>query len=101
MISQSTYYDVTLSRLAISDYSPTGDNRDTAMITQIGPFNLDQSPYGKLQFAPKHSVNGYTFPSYDTPIGMSIFRFRGKEGVDFMVNSEVDEKSLLSVTGST
>ncbi len=80
MISQSTYYDVTLSRLAIGDYSPTGDNRDTTMITQIGPFNLDESPYGKLQFAPKHSVNGYTFPSYDTPIGMSIFRFRGKEG---------------------
>lgn len=80
VISQKTYYEVTLSRLAIGDYSPSGDNRDTSMITQVGPFNLDESPYGKLQFAGNHTVNGYKYPSYDTPIGMSIFRFRGKEG---------------------
>ncbi len=80
LISPKTYYEVTLSRLAISDYSPTGDNRDTTQMLQIGPYNLDESPYGKLQFATSHHVNGYTFPSYDTPLGMSIFRFRGKEG---------------------
>ncbi len=80
LISQKTYYQATLSRLAISDHSPTGDNRDTTQITQIGPFHLDESPYGKLQFVGAHHVNGFTFPSYDAPIGLSSFRFRGKEG---------------------
>jgi len=80
LISPQTYYEVTLSRLAISDFSPTGDNRDTTQITKIGPFNLDESPYGKWQFATAHHVNGFTFPSYDSPIGMTTFRFRGKEG---------------------
>ncbi len=80
MLSSKTYYEVTLNRLAISDFSPSGDNRDTTQITQIGPFNLDMSPYGKLQFATAHHVNGFTFLSYDAPPGMSGFRFRGKEG---------------------
>lgn len=80
LITPKTYYQVTLSRLGISDYSPTGDNRDTTQITQIGPFNLDESPYGKLQFVGSHQVNGFTFPPYDAPTGMSSFRFRGKEG---------------------
>ncbi len=80
MLSSKTYYQITLNRLAITDNSPTGDNRDTTMITQIGPFMLDQSPYNKLQFATSHHVNGFIFPSYDAPPGMSGFRFRGKEG---------------------
>ncbi|OYV84584.1 MAG: hypothetical protein B7Z63_06685, partial [Ignavibacteriae bacterium 37-53-5] len=80
MLSSKTYYQVTLNRLAITDNSPTGDNRDTTMLTQIGPFMLDQSPYNKLQFATSHHVNGFIFPSYDAPPGMSGFRFRGKEG---------------------
>lgn len=80
VITSKTYYEATLSRLAISDFSPTGDNRDTSQIIEIGPFHLDESPYGKLQFVGTHQVNGFTFPSYDAPIGMSTFRFRGKEG---------------------
>lgn len=80
LISSKTYYEVTLSRSEIADYSPTGDNRDTTQLTQIGPFNLDESPYGKWQFATSHHVNGFTFPSYDAPIGMTTFRFRSKEG---------------------
>ncbi len=80
MLSSKTYYQVTLSRLSIADHSPTGDNRDTTMITQIGPFHVDESPYGKWQFAPTHTVQGFTFPSYDAPPGITQMRFRGKEG---------------------
>lgn len=80
LVSPTTYYEITLNRLAISDYSPTGDNRDTTMITQIGPFNLDESPYGKWQWAGSHKVQGFTFPSYDDPPGITQMRFRSKEG---------------------
>ena len=81
LVSPTTYYEITLSRSAISDFSPTGDNRDTTMITQIGPFNLDESPYGKWQWAGAHHVQGFTFPSYDTPPGLpQSLRFGRKEG---------------------
>ncbi len=93
LISSKTYYQFTVSRLGISDYSPTGMNRDTTQITQIGPFNLDESPYGKFALSGTHDVNGYTFPSYDTPIGMSTFRFRGKEG-DLHDNSKTYQYEL-------
>lgn len=80
LLSPTTYYEVTLSRLSISDHSPVGDNRDTTMITQIGPFNLDESPYGKWQWAGNHRVQGFTFPSYDAPPGITQMRFARKEG---------------------
>jgi len=84
LLSPTTFYEVTLSRMAIADYSPTGDNRNTSPITEIGPFNLDESPYGKLQFAPSHKViaptDTFTFPSYDDPPGITTMRFRSKEG---------------------
>ncbi len=80
LLSPKTYYQITLSRLSIADHSPTGDNRDTTMITQFGPIHVDESPYGKWQFAPNHDVQGYIFPSYDAPPGITQMRFRGKEG---------------------
>lgn len=84
LLNQTTFYEITLNRLAISDRSPIGDNRNTALITEIGPFNLDESPYGKLQFAPSHKVyapaDTFTFPSYDDPPGITQMRFRSKEG---------------------
>jgi outer membrane receptor protein involved in Fe transport len=84
LLNPTTYYEITLSRLAILDFSPTGDNRNTSLITELGPFNLDESPYGKLQFAPNHRViapgDTFTFPSYDDPPGITQMRFRSKEG---------------------
>ncbi len=84
LISPTTYYQITMGGTGILDHSPTGDNRNTSLITEIGPFNLDESPYGKLQFAPNHKVyspiDTSTFASYDDPPGISIMRFRSKEG---------------------
>ncbi|HUI30507.1 MAG TPA: TonB-dependent receptor [Candidatus Acidoferrales bacterium] len=87
LLSPTTFYEITLNRSEISDNSPTGDNRNTSLITEIGPFNLDESPYGKLQFAPNHRVysptDTFTFASYDDPPStpwVSLFRFRSKEG---------------------
>lgn len=88
VINNSTYYQVTLNALTIKDYTPVGDNRDTSMITQFGPFPVDQMPYGKLQFAPSHHVDGFTYPGYDALPGITLFRFRSKEG-DLYDNSKV------------
>ncbi|HEY9167657.1 MAG TPA: TonB-dependent receptor [Candidatus Kryptonia bacterium] len=84
LISKTTYYELTFNRLQISDYTPTGDNRNTSLVLELGPFNLDESPYGKLQWAGSHQVysptDTFRFPSYDDPPGITNLRFRSKEG---------------------
>ena len=59
-LSKRTYYELTLNYLTIRDYTPTGDNRDTATVTNFGPFYVDQMPYGKSQFLAEQ-YSGYSF----------------------------------------
>ncbi len=93
VLSNSTYYELQVNTLNIGNYTPTGDNRDTTMITSFGPFPVDEMPYGKWQFAPSHHVNGFTYPGYDAINALNKFRFRGKEG-DLYDNSKVHEYSV-------
>jgi outer membrane receptor protein involved in Fe transport len=79
VVSNSTYWEFTAGYLYIKNYSPTGDNRDTSIVTNFGPIYVDESPYGKWQFATQHKVDGFTFPSYDAPPGIPR-RFSRKEG---------------------
>ncbi len=60
MLSKKTYYELTLGYLTMSDFTPTGDNRDTTTITNFGPFGVDETPYGKSQFG-NEQYNGYSF----------------------------------------
>ena len=89
VLSPTTFWQFTLSYLTIKDHTPTGDNRDTSYVTSFGPFDVDQMPYGKLQFAPTHSVDGYKWASMDNVFGTNQ-RFRGKEG-DLYDNSKVEQ----------
>ena len=95
VLSPSTYYELSFNQLSISDYTPTGDNRDTSLVTMFGPFPVDESPYNKLQYAGSHYVNGFKYPwSYDAIYGLTgEFRFRGKEG-DLYDNSKTDQYQL-------
>ncbi|MBU1101863.1 MAG: TonB-dependent receptor [Bacteroidetes bacterium] len=90
VLSNSTFYELTVSTLSIKNRSNIGDNRDTTKITNFGPFNVDEMPYGKWQFAPNHKVDGFTWPSYDAVPGLSDYRFRGKEG-DLYDNSKTNQ----------
>ena len=93
VLSQRTYWELTLSYLTISDYSPSGDNRDSTVITQFGPFPVTEMPYGKQQYGDP-VVAGYRYPSY---INNGLFgtpqRFQGKEG-DLFDNSKVHQFSV-------
>ncbi len=91
VLSPSTYYELTANHLLISNNTPTGDNRDTSLVTYFGPFPVDESPYGRLQYAGNHTVNGFKYPwSYDAIYGLEEFRFRGKEG-DLYDNSKTHQ----------
>jgi outer membrane receptor protein involved in Fe transport len=88
--NNKTFFELTLDYSNIKDHSPVGDNRDTSAITRFGPFVVDKSPYGKLQFVGSHKVGGFTFPSYDSPPGISNRRFRSKEG-DLYDNTKIGQ----------
>jgi hypothetical protein len=92
VINKSTYWEFNLSYLFIGDHTPTGDNRDTTVITSFGPFPVNEMPFGKLQFSSNaYKVGGFTYPS-----NFSFFntgqRFSGKEG-NLYVNSKVHQLS--------
>ncbi|MCF8265404.1 MAG: TonB-dependent receptor, partial [Melioribacteraceae bacterium] len=90
VLSNSTFYELSASVLSIQNGSDVGDNRDTTVITYFGPIPVDESPYGKYQFAPNHRIAGYLYPSYDALPGVSDYRFRGKEG-DLYDNSVITQ----------
>ncbi len=79
VLSKRTFMELTLSYLNIRDNTPVGDNRDSTVITNFGPFYVTEMPYGKLQFASSNTVNGYKYPGYDALPGVPR-RFRSKEG---------------------
>ncbi len=89
VLSPSTFWQLTLSYLTIQNHTPTGDNRDTSYVTSFGPFNVNEMPYGKLQFASSNTVRGYKWASMDNVFGTQQ-RFRGKEG-DLYDNSRVEQ----------
>ncbi len=86
ILSESTYWELSLNTLSIRDGSPTGFSRNTTAITHFGPFVVDEMPYGKYLWG-THRVTGifgtdtltYAYPSYDALPGVPR-RFRGKEG---------------------
>ena len=88
VLNSSTFWELSLSALTIKDHSPTGDNRDQAIITNFGPFPVTEMPYGKLQFG-SNIVDGYSYPSYDALPGVP-FRYRRKEG-DLYTNVKVGQ----------
>lgn len=90
IVSNSTYWELGVNFLTIRNSSPTGDNRDTNVVTWFGPFPVDEMPYGKWQFAPNHRIGGYQYASYDDPATLGIFRFRSKEG-DLYDNTKVNQ----------
>ena len=109
VVSKSTYWELSLSTMEIQNNNPQhGDDRDTTKVyTYFGPFPVDEMPYGKWQFAGSHRLNGYTYASYDDPVGIGKFRFRGKEGdlyddtrirqfrAKFDIASQLDESHYL------
>ena len=92
VITKSTFLELTLSYLTISDHSPSGDNRDSTVITQFGPFPVTEVPFGKQQYG-SPVVAGFRYPSYfnNGLLGTSQ-RFEGKEG-DLFDNSAVHQLS--------
>jgi len=106
ILSDKTFLEFTVSYLNIKNNSPIGDNRDTTVLTQIGPFPLTEMPFGKLQFAPNNTVRGYRYPGYDAVPGIPR-RFRSKEGdlydrsqvsqfaVKLQIASQLDEHNYL------
>jgi outer membrane receptor protein involved in Fe transport len=109
VMNPKTFFELSLNMSDIQDGSPTGDNRDTTAITNFGPIYVDESPYGKWQFAGTHRVNGFTYSgsfNYDAPPGVSR-RYRGKEGdlydnvnvkqyrVKFDATSQIDEHHYI------
>ena len=84
VLNKSTYWELSLSYLSIQDSSPNGDNRDTTAITKIGPFPVNEIPYGKLQFGSR-KVQG--FGMFTSLPGMQ-FAYMAKEG-DLYDNSKV------------
>ncbi len=79
ILNNSTYWELSLSGLAIRNHSPTGDNRDNTVITRFGPFPVSEMPYGKLQTQGTNRLEGFVYPSYDALPGIPR-RFRRKEG---------------------
>ena len=105
VLSQKTFWELSLSYLSIQDHSPTGDNRDNTILTHFGPFPVSEMPYGKWQFAPNNKLVGifgtdtisYTYPGYDALPGMSR-RFRSKEG-DLYTNVHTQQyKAKFDIT---
>ena len=88
VLSNSTFWELSLSALQIRDSSPTGDTRDSTVITRFGPFPVTEMPYGKLLYG-VNEVDGYEYPSYDALPGVSR-RFRRKEG-DLYTNVKVTQ----------
>lgn len=88
MLSQSTFWELSLSGLSIQDDSPVGNTRDSTVITRFGPFPVTEMPYGKLQYG-SNIVDGYNYPSYDALPGISR-RFRRKEG-DLYTNVKIGQ----------
>jgi len=83
VVSNTLYWELSLSGLTIKDHAPVGDNRDQTVLTQFGPFPVTEMPYGKFQYGSNKfvvdSTYTYTYPSYDALPGIS-YRFRRKEG---------------------
>ena len=93
VLSPTTFWELTVSYLTIADHTPTGDNRDSTIITQFGPFPVTEMPYGKLQYG-SLAVGGYTYPSYlNNGLLGTGQRFQGKEG-DLFDNSKVHQLSV-------
>lgn len=88
LFSEKTFAELSLNTSSIKDYTPTGNNRDTSLIVFIGPFPVDEMPYGKMLYG-THRVYGFAYPSYDLVPGVSR-RFRGKEG-DLYDNMKVKQ----------
>lgn len=88
VLSNSTFYELTLSGMFIRDHSPVGNNRDQTILTRFGPFPVSEMPYGKLQYG-SNVLDGYNYPSYDALPGLSR-RFRRKEG-DLYTNVKVGQ----------
>jgi len=78
ILSDRTYWELTLSAMDIQDASDVGDNRDSTVITRFGPFPVTEMPYGKLMEG-VNVVDGYEYPSYDALPGIPR-RYRRKEG---------------------
>jgi len=92
VLNPSTFWELSVNYLTIGDHTPTGDNRDSTTLLQIGPFAVNEMPYGKLQFS---TLNGYGYtPSlgYDGLPNVPR-RFRSKEG-DLYDNSKVHQLSV-------
>lgn len=79
VFSPSSFIEATIGYSVIQNRTDVGDNRDTSVVTNFGPIVVDESPYNKLQEVGNHRVGGFSFPSYDTPLGIPR-RFRRKEG---------------------
>jgi outer membrane receptor protein involved in Fe transport len=90
IVNNSTYWEFGLNYLNIQNSSPTGDNRDTNVVTWFGPFPVDEMPYGKWQFSNNHRIGGYTYAGYDDPAGVAYYRWRSKEG-DLYDNTAVHQ----------
>jgi hypothetical protein len=88
VLSNSTYWELSLSWLNIADHSPTGSNRDNTVITRFGPFPVSEMPYGKL-LEGTNRLDGFVYPSYDALPGIPR-RFRRKEG-DLYNNVRVNQ----------
>jgi len=105
VLSEKTFWELSLNYLSIKDHSPTGDNRDNTVLTHFGPFPVSEMPYGKWQFAPNNKLVGifgadtisYTYPGYDALPGISR-RFRSKEG-DLYTNVQTQQyKAKFDIT---
>lgn len=105
MLSEKTFWELSLSYLSIKDHSPTGDNRNNTVLTHFGPFPVSEMPYGKWQFAPNNKLVGifgtdtisYTYPGYDALPGITR-RFRSKEG-DLYTNVHTQQyKAKFDIT---
>ncbi len=93
VLSPRTFWQLTISYLTISDYSPTGDNRDSTVITQFGPFPVTEMPFGKQQYG-SPVVAGFRYPSYlNNGLLGTGQRFENKEG-DLFDNSAVHQLSV-------
>jgi outer membrane receptor for ferrienterochelin and colicin len=92
VLNNRTFWELNVSYLTIGDHTPTGDNRDSTTLMQIGPFLVNEMPYGKLQFSTLNNY-GYT-PSlgYDGLPSVPR-RFRSKEG-DLNDNSQIHQLSV-------
>lgn len=105
VLSKRTFYELSLSYLHIYDHSPVGDNRDSTVIAQFGPFLLTEIPYGKLQFGSR-AIRGITYPIYVALPGLP-FSYMSKEGdlydnikvtqarVKFDLSSQVDDNNFV------